>query len=90
MGGGPLPGIRIGLDIGEFCIIGLLPRIIGPGIIRCGCMFCGGMFCMPMPPIPMPMPGFWEFGGTGGVGRVFCWLSNWFNACLVGKVTTGF
>lgn len=92
IGGGPFPGILcIGFCIGpEFCIIGFGPRIMGFGfIIRCWCMFWGGIFCIG-PPMPIPIPGFWLFGWAGGVGRVFCWLSNWFRACLVGNVTTGF
>lgn len=44
----------------------------------------------PPPPGPMlPCGGPRGAFGGGGLGRVFCWLSNWLSACFVGRVTTG-
>lgn len=83
------PWFCIGIFCG--CIGRKLPGGAFGGIIMrggcdCGCCCCGGK----LPCIGCI--GAWPRGAfaCGGIGRVFCWLSNWAKAAFVGNVTIGF
>lgn len=77
---------------GMLCGLKLPPG--GPfGIIMRGWCCCGP----PGPKLlfgigPPCIGGAWPRGAFvgGGIGRVFCWLSNWASAAFVGNVTTNF
>lgn len=89
--GGPWFG-GIPIFCGGMCC-GLNPGAFGPF----GIIIRGGW---PWGPWPGKLPpcigpgciGAWPRDGfvVGGIGRVFCWLSNWANAAFVGNVTIGF
>lgn len=92
--GGPWFG-GMPMFCGGMCCGRKPPGPFGPlGIIMRGGPPCGPWFgnWLGCPIGPPGCIGAWprDAFGAGGIGRVFCWLSNWASAAFVGNVTIGF